>query len=183
MKYNWQVVLASNFLRQDKIVVHATESVFGIAASVYSAKAIADIKSIKARGSRQHLLVIVANLEQACSLICLDVPYREQVMDSWPGHTSWVLPASEMAPRWLLDESGFIGVRMTAHSQASKLCCRAGPLVSTSANTKGNPPALMLRQARKYFGRGIDYYLPGELGLDTQPSRIQNGVTGKIIRA
>ena len=182
MKYSWKVSYASRILRQDKLIVHATESVFGIAASVYSLKAITEVKRVKARGSQKNFLLIVANLEQALNLVRIDVPYREQIIESWPGHSTWILPAAELAPPWLLDDNGCLGVRMTSHSQASELCQRSGPLVSTSANISGNLPAVSLTQARKYFGKGIDYYLPGKLGANPRPSRIQNGVTGKLIR-
>ncbi len=182
MVYKWQVAYASRILMQDKLIVHATESVFGIAASAYSSMASIEIRRIKARGLQKNFLVIVANLEQAKSIVSIDVPYYEQIIDSWPGHATWILPAGELAPPWLLDDNGFIGVRMTGHPQASELCERSGPLISTSANTSGNPPAISLRQARKYFGKGIDYYLPGERGVNPRPSRIQNGVTGELIR-
>ena len=182
MKYSWKVSNASRILRRDKLIVHATESVFGIAASAYSLSAITEIKRVKARGSQKNFLVIVANLEQVLNLVRIDVPYRKQIIDSWPGHSTWILPDTKLAPPWLLDDNGFIGVRMTSHSQASELCQRSGPLVSTSANTSGNLPALSLTQARKYFGKVIDYYLPGELGINLRPSKIQNGVTGKLIR-
>jgi len=182
MKYSWKVSYASRILSEDKLIVHATESVFGIAASAYSLKASIELKRVKARELQKNFLVIVANLEQALRLIRIDVPYREQIIDSWPGHSTWILPAAESAPPWLLDDNGFVGVRMTGHSQAAQLCRRSGPLVSTSANTSGNLPAVSLAQARKYFGKGIDYYLPGELGVNSRPSRIQNGVTGKLIR-
>jgi len=182
MKYNWHTTLASNVLKEDKLVVHATESVFGIGASIYSFNALSTIKSIKERNDAGNFLVIVANLEQACRLISLNVPYRKQIVSSWPGHTSWILPALDSAPHWLIDDEGFIGVRMTSHSQAVELCKRAGPLISTSANTKGKSPALNLRIARNYLGKRIDYYVPGKLGGELSPSRIQNGLSGKLIR-
>jgi L-threonylcarbamoyladenylate synthase len=58
-----------------------------------------------------------------------------------------------------------------------------GPLVSTSANRSGHPPARTALEVRARLGREIDYVHVGPLGDSLAPTMIRDGATGKILRA
>jgi L-threonylcarbamoyladenylate synthase len=74
-----------------------------------------------------------------------------------------LLPPSARARRafapGLLGPRGRLGVRIPDHPVARALAARVGPVVSTSANRHGAPPAMSLRAARRAFGRAVGLYL------------------------
>ena len=182
MNYDWKLVLAANHLRRDGLIAHATESVIGLATSAYSEIGFNRLATLKARTLGKSFLVITANLRQVLEVADLEVPLQGAILDSWPGAVTWILPPSKRTPLWLVSEEGEVAIRMTGHKQASQLCELVGPLVSTSANIAGKTPAKTLNRARRYFGQEVDFYLPGELGEYTRPSKIIHGIDGKTIR-
>jgi L-threonylcarbamoyladenylate synthase len=179
---SWRVAKTARILREGGIVAHATEAVFGLAASVYSASACARVTQLKARGATKNYIVVAQNLAQLGALVLLETPLYTEILASWPGPNTWIFNALPSAPSWLVDADGRLAVRLTAHPQVCALCERAGPLISTSANPAGKAPARNLFQARRYFGNAIDSYLPGQLGGSTRPSTIRDGATGFTIR-
>ena len=58
-----------------------------------------------------------------------------------------------------------------------------GPLVSTSANPAGAPPARSPLQVRRYFGDRLELVLAGALGASRRPTSIRDGRSGRLLRA
>ena len=180
---DWQTRAAAAVLARGGVVAHATEAVFGLAASAFDGRACAKVAHLKQRPSHKSFIVLAADVAQLIPLICLELPLNRSILESWPGPHTWVLPACRSAPPWLPDHSGRIAIRVTAHVQAAALCGRAGPLISTSANPPGRKPALTAFMARAYFGDRIDRYLAGPTGLQDRPTTIRDGVSGRLIRS
>ena len=181
MNYDWKLILAANHLRRGHLVAHATESVVGLGTSVYSAAGFDKLMTVKSRMEAKKFLVIAANLSQVQEVADIEVPLQAEILESWPGAVTWVLPLCSQAPTWLASEEGEVAIRMTGHKQATQLCELSGP-VSTSANRAGKVPAKTLHRARTYFGQEVDFYLPGKLGGSVRPSKIIHGINGNTIR-
>jgi L-threonylcarbamoyladenylate synthase len=96
---------------------------------------------------------------------------------------TWLVPATQSVPYWITGEHHSIAVRLTAHPVAAALCEAAdSPLVSTSANIAGSPPARNTFVLRRRFGPLVDYVVPGRCGPATGPSEIRDLASGKVIR-
>jgi L-threonylcarbamoyladenylate synthase len=107
----------------------------------------------------------------------------QQRLDStWPGPVTWLLPARRDTPRWLRGQHASIAVRVTAHPLAAALCrAFGGPIVSTSANASGRPPARTGVQARLRCP-AADVFVAGATGGLARPSSIRDAVTGAELR-
>ena len=96
---------------------------------------------------------------------------------------TWVVPAAADVPVWIRGKHASIAVRLTAHPVARALCLAAdSPLVSTSANESGRPPARNAFILRRLFGDRVDFIVPGENGGATGASEIRDLQTGKVFR-
>jgi L-threonylcarbamoyladenylate synthase len=94
-----------------------------------------------------------------------------------------LLPCRPETPVWLRGSHPTLAVRVTGHPLAAAICdAFGGPVVSTSANTSGRPPALTAIQARLRCP-GIDLYIAGPTGGRRQPSEIRDARTHAIVRA
>lgn len=173
---------AGQILAAGGVVVHATEGVFGIAASAFDQKACQRVAHIKGRPSQQKFIVIGADFAQLAQFVHFETDFREDIFASWPGPNTWVLPARKAAPWWLLSDNDTLAVRIPGHAQARRLCSRAGPLTSTSANRHGHKPANSLFNARRGLKNTVDFYLPGRLGGNPGPSTIRDGLSGEVFR-
>ena len=180
---DWRTDAAARVLLRGGVVAHATEAVFGLAASAYNRVACRRIARLKRRSARKRFIVVGADLAQIQRFVSLETPLMREILESWPGPHTWILPGRRMAPRWLKNSRGQIAVRVTAHWQMAVLCGRAGPVVSTSANPMGRKPARTVLAARRYFGKKIECYLGGQVGSNVGPTAIRDGSTGTIIRA
>ena len=165
-------------------MAYPTEAVYGLGCLPFEPAAIARLLGIKNRAAGKGLILIAAELQQLASLIRLpDGPLRQQILDSWPGPSTWLLPTTAAIPDWLTGGRPTLAVRVTAHPMAAELCRRCdSPLVSTSANRAGRPPLTSALAVRRQLGSDVDYILAGPLGGQRRPTEIRDGVTGEVLR-
>jgi len=123
-------------------------------------------------------------------LATLEASRKREVIASWPGHVTWLIPA--LAPETnafeiselVSGDSERIALRVPSHAQMRRVINLAGvPIISTSANPSGALPARSALRVRQYFGNALDMLLPGALGGATGASEIRDAVTGKVLRA
>ena len=108
---------------------------------------------------------------------------RDEILASWPGPVTWVLPARPETPALLTGGRNTLAVRITGHAVSRALCLQAGtPLISTSANRAGHPPLLSARAVRLALGGEVDYVMVGPLGGLEKPTAIRDGLTGAYLR-
>jgi len=183
----WQVARAAAALRAGGLVLHALEGVWGLACDPFDVEAVARLLALKRRAVGKGLIVIGADAQAfAPELDQLSEAARAQVLDSWPGPETWLV-ANVQFPYWVTGGRPEVAIRVPGHRQARLLAAHfGGPLISTSANIAGQPPALNVWQARRRFPRGRfptarDHVLSGQPVAPGRPSRIRT-LTGTTIR-
>lgn len=177
-----QVTQAAARLRESGVILHATEGVWGLACDAFDEAAVARLLSLKQRPVSKGLIVIGASeVEFGPELAALGSSERSAVLESWPGAVTWLVPNKQF-PRWITGGRTTVAVRVPGHPQARALCAEfGGPLVSTSANPGGRPPALTALTARGYFPRQVDYLLPGDVIRPGISSSIRD-LSGAVLR-
>lgn len=171
-------------LNSGGIIAYPTESIMGIGCDPFNQDAVTSLLQLKQRSWKKGLILIAANYNQLLPLIQPLTPILEQrVFATWPGAVTWLLPAKPNIPLYLRGQSTKLAVRVTAHTEAAALCQYwGGPLVSTSANIAGRPPAKTAVKLRHNFRNKIDYILPGKIGGNSRPSEIRDAITNNILR-
>ena len=180
----WQLRQAAAAIHRGGVIAYPTEAVFGLGCDPLNPIAVQRLLDIKHRPMHKGLILIASRLEQLQAFIApLDRTNLALLQESWPGPTTWLLPARADTPRWLRGEHSSIAVRVTAHPLASALCDVTGhALVSTSANPAGMPPARHSLRVRKYFPKQLDAILTGNVDLQSGPTCIRDLTTKKLIR-
>ena len=175
---------AVHCLNKGFVIAHATEAIFGLAARALDYEACKRVWKIKNRPFRKKFIVIFSSIEEVRKYSIIDSVNEQKILETWPGHTTWVLKSRESCPFWLKDENGTLAVRVTKHRQMLSLIFSCGPLISTSANLSGCPPSENYKQAVKDLGKEslVSYVLPGETCGKTKPSIVYDGLTNKILR-
>ena len=124
------------------VIAYPTESCYGLGCDPRNNRAIRDLLGIKQRHWNKGLIIIAASVEQLDRYIDREQLNMNKVLQSWPGPTTWLLPASRDCPNWLSGEHDTLAVRVSAHPLVRRLCdILDGAIVSTSANTSGQRPA------------------------------------------
>jgi L-threonylcarbamoyladenylate synthase len=168
------------------LLAYPTEAVFGIGCDPNNHDAVSSICNLKGRSVENGVIVIASSFEQIVNYLDLSkISSRilSNVRATWPGHNTWLLPANETVPEWIRGRHEKIAIRVTAHIPAADLCeIVNGPIVSTSANPHGLPPAKSVDKIAKYFASKIDICVNAPTGQQLCPSRIYDALTGEVVR-
>lgn len=173
---------AGRIVRAGGVVAYPTEGVFGFGCRPDDVAAVLRILEIKDRNPLRGLLLIAADLEQLDGWIDLPATVPD-LTSSASNPITWLVPASDVVPTWIRGEHDSVGIRITAHPVAAALCRVAGmPIVSTSANVAGRPPARNAIVLRRQFRQLVDCIVPGHCGPARGPSEIRELATGRLLR-
>ena len=172
-----------NYLGAGKIIAYPTESIYGIGCDPYNYDAVKKIYKIKNRPKNKPMILIASDMKQIENLIDYNA-INQPVIESWPGHTTWLLPASNACPQWLYEkDSKKIAIRVSAHTTVVSICNNfKKPIISTSANKSKDDPITKIEKIKDIFNNEIDFIVEGDLGNEPDPSVIRDLETGKMIR-
>lgn len=179
------IMQAIAILNGSGVVAYPTEAVWGLGCNPFSETAVERILSMKRRRRGMGLILIAADIEQLYPFLS-GLSARQFVVleESWPGPQTWLVPNNHVAPPWITGGHDTLALRVTDHPVAAGLCrAFGGPLVSTSANPHGLPPAKSLLKVNLYFRTDLDFLVPGLLGKRANPTPIKHLITGEDVRS
>lgn len=179
----FQLREAARAIQGGAVVAYPTEAVYGLGCDPLNRTAVQRLLAIKGRSMRKGLILIAADFNQLRPYLApLSDDQLQRVQADWPGPITWVLPAAPALPAWLNGGRDTVAVRVTAHPLAAALCRAADmPLVSTSANIAGSPPARSALQVRLHCA-GVDQVIAGRTGGRARPTEIRDLRTGQQLR-
>lgn len=140
------------------IGVIPTDTVYGVVARAADRTAVARLYDLKHR-ERKPGTLIAADIDQLVSL-GIKRRYLKAVEQFWPGAVSVVIPVGPEL-EYLHQGMGSLAVRIPDHQPLRQLLLMTGPLLTSSANQPGEPPATTAAEARNYFGTAVDFYDDG----------------------
>ena len=165
-----------------KVLAYPTEGVWGLGCLPDHPDAVRRLLNLKRRDPDKGLILIAARCEDLQPYI-QPLDEEQQAKLESPGEpVTWLVPAVESASALLRGTHATQAVRITRHSLCRTLCLEVGPLVSTSANPEGAPPAKTSEEVEEMFGSTIDGIVEGPLGGASGPSEIRDLLTGQVIR-
>lgn len=177
---------ATDRLQQGGVIAYPTEAVWGLGCDPFNERAVHRLLAIKQRPIEKGLILIAAELDQLRP--CLDfaaLPTERlgEVLASWPGPHTWVMPVSGQAPAWITGTHTRLAVRVSAHPTVVALCrAFGGPLVSTSANLSGQPASLRREDLDPVLLARLDGVTEGETGGLPRATPIRDALSGQQLR-
>lgn len=174
-------------LQQGKVIIHPTESIFGLGCDPDNEKAISNLLDIKNRSWKKGLILIAANYGQLLKYVDdnrLNTQQRSCICSIYTTPTTWLVPAHINTPYWLTGRFSFLAIRIVRFNPIRRLCLAFGkPLVSTSANISGSPPARTILEIYDQLGKyNLCVMQEHILGGFLNPSRIRNIINGELVR-
>lgn len=178
-----RIARAAGILRGGGVIAYPNESVYGLGCLPRNKPAVERILALKGRRQSLGVILIAADWAQFDGWVreLTALPRGRELLES--RGVTWIVGAAPEAPGWITGARDTIAVRRSLHPLASALSRAAdSPLVSTSCNPHGRPPARNAKSARNYFGSGVDWILEGECGPLKRPTEIRDAVTGEVLR-
>lgn len=184
---------AAQLLRAGRLVAFPTETVYGLGANALDADAVARIYAVKRRPPTSPIIVHVASIEMAQSLVAAWPENADRLARKfWPGPLTMVLPTAHVGadasvrpaerssaalssahtiPLIVTAGLATVGLRMPAHPVALALIRAAGvPLAAPSANRFTQLSPTTAEHVRQSLGGDVDYILDGgpcQVGIES----------------
>jgi L-threonylcarbamoyladenylate synthase len=165
---------AADLVLRGGVIGYPTETVYGIGGDPTDTGVIRRIHRLKGRSELKSFLLLVGSGTELSPYV-EDIPEPAlRLMEAfWPGPVTLIFRASERLPAALTGPDKRIGFRISPDPVcAALLRALAMPLISTSANPAGKPPALSARETLGYFPGGLDAVIDGGDRPEGMPSTI-----------
>lgn len=203
-----EILQAKNLLLAGDVVGIPTETVYGLAASIYSEAGLQRIFSLKERPFFDPLIVHVSNLEQVkeCSKYWCEA-CEVLTKKFWPGPLTLILPKSTQIKDIITSGLDTVGIRMPKHPKTLELIESLGhPIAAPSANKFKKTSPTTAEHVRSEFSKTfvidggacevgiestiiqlknktIEILRPGMItGQDLEDALNENGVTGYQVK-
>jgi L-threonylcarbamoyladenylate synthase len=166
------IALASGAVKNGRLVVLPTDTVYGLGADAFDSAAVAALLSAKGRGRDMPVPVLVGSWHTIDGLaLTVSQATRDLIRAFWPGALSLVIRQAPSLQWDLGDARGTVMLRMPLHPVAIELLREVGPMAVSSANVSGHPPAVDADDAHSQLGDLVEVY------LDAGPSAQQAAST------
>ncbi|MFC3068561.1 L-threonylcarbamoyladenylate synthase [Phenylobacterium soli] len=160
-------------LREGRLVILPTETVYGLAADASNPQAVAAVYEAKGRPSFNPLIAHVADAAAARRIANFDPRAEALAARFWPGPLTLVMPVLDTAAVCDLARAGLdtVAVRAPAHPLTHALLSNfGGPVVAPSANRSGRPSPTTCADAAEETGDSAAVALDGgacAIGLES----------------
>jgi L-threonylcarbamoyladenylate synthase len=179
------IAAAISAVKDGRLVVLPTDTVYGIGADAFDNTAIAALLAAKGRGRDMPVPVLVGSWHTIEGLV-YTVPNaaRELIRAFWPGALSLVVQQAPSLQWDLGDAAGTVMLRMPLHPVAIEVLREVGPMAVSSANISGQPAAVTVDDARNQLGDLVEVYLDAGPSAEQAASTIVDltGASPRILR-
>lgn len=166
----------ANEIKNNKVVIFPTETVYGIGANGLDEEAIKKLFVAKKRPENKPINLLISNINMienvAKDLTPLDYAL---IKEFFPGPLTLILKKKNNVPNILTANGDTVGVRMPANEIALKLIEYANiPIATSSSNISGNETGINIDNIFDDFNGRVDYI------IDDGPSKL--GVASTIVK-
>ena len=150
----------SKFLKEGKISVMPTDTLYGICTSAFSKKSVRKIYQIKGRDDHKPFIILISSILDLKKFgIKLTKDQKSFLDNVWPNSVSVILPVPQKRFEYLHRGTKSLAFRLPKKKSLELFIKKTGPLVAPSANPQGLTPATTITEAKEYFGEKIDLYV------------------------
>ena len=173
-----------NWLKAGKVLVHPTESIWGLGCDALNESAIDLIFKLKQRPLNKSLIVLAESYFSIKKFVTSLNPDQEKLLnEKWPGPYTFLFTYNKNLPSHLMNETGKIAIRVSNHLPLKYLLkAYKGFMISTSANFSGQSNINCSNKILETFANDDIAYYDESLGDQSKPSQIIDLETGIIIR-
>lgn len=147
-----------------------TDTIYGLSCLAQSSNAINRIRRLKGLPGAWPFICLISEVRQAVEL-GVEPDKLSPAAAHWPAPLTAIVKPKTTTPKYLLHQNGTIALRVPSLAPLRELIAAAGPVVSTSANPHGRAPAACVKEAVRYFGENLDFYVDGGV-INGRPSTI-----------
>jgi L-threonylcarbamoyladenylate synthase len=173
-------------LRAGELVAIPTETVYGLAADAFNARACRKIFTVKGRPASDPLIIHLASASELARVARPNAAALLLAKKFWPGPLTLILPKLAAVPAVVSAGRPSVAVRVPAHPLFRRLLRLTGrPLAAPSANPFGYVSPTTAEHVRQSLGRKIGHILdggPARVGLESTIVDLRNPLRPRWLR-
>ena len=159
-------------LKNGKLIVFPTETVYGIGANSLNTEAVSKIFKAKGRASDNPLIVHISSLDMLNDIVYETGDIENKLIEAfWPGPLTIIMKKKEIIPENVSGGLNTIGIRMPDNKIARKLIEYANvPIAAPSANKSGKPSGTLIEDIIGELNGKVDYIIDAgntDIGLES----------------
>lgn len=177
------LLAAAEAVLRGGVIAFPTDTLYGLGCSLFDVSAVEMVARLKRRAPTLAVISLIPDPEQAYGLAQHVNSAAERLMRRfWPGPLSLIFLAAPIVPARVRGAGGTVALRCPRDTLCERLLDHiGGPVVSSSANLSGQPPAESAEEVVRIFGNQLDLVLDGGARRGGQPSTLVD-VTGVVPR-
>jgi L-threonylcarbamoyladenylate synthase len=163
---------AAFYLNKGAVVAIPTETVYGLAASIYDENALKKIFEIKQRPFFNPLIVHIDSID-SLRKVAINIPEQAFLLAQhfWPGPLTMIFEKNNTLSNIVTADKKTVAVRIPNHPIALELIKEVGiPLAAPSANPFGSISPTSAKHVENYFKNQLEVILDGgisEKGIES----------------
>lgn len=162
-----------SLLHQGGLAAFPTDTVYGVGALAFDAKAVESIYTAKMRPVEKAIPILIGKAEDLEIVTSSLPPLAEKLASRfWPGPLTLVVPMNPALPN-IVSATKTVGVRVPNHPVARALLVEAGPMAVTSANLSG--------QSNPRTAQDVWRQLNGRIPLILDGGEAPGGVSSTVV--
>ncbi len=154
---------AADKLRTDGVIIHPTETVYGLACLYSSEEAIKKCLAIKGRSKSQPFSLMVNSVEKMLEISGVNSFWLESVLKKlFPAPITVLIRREKKISPNFWNQFPYLGFRFPDHQLSLKLMSFVNsPIITTSANFTGQPPPSDVEEISEKVKEAVDIILDG----------------------
>lgn len=175
--------LAVEALKEGKIILYPTDTIWGIGCDATNENACAQILELKQRPSTKSFIVLVDSIQMLEKYVPEFNEVCYDLIDCAVKPLTIIYPSAKGLAKSVLADDGTVGIRITNDPICLKLIrSLKKPIVSTSANVSGAPSPTNFENISDTIKKGVDAIVEERLKEDmSTPSQIiKIGLDGSL---
>ena len=172
-----QIKEAAKALREGKLVIFPTETVYGIGTNALLGSSVEKIFIAKQRAQDNPLIVHISSFEELDNIVEEPNEIEKKLMNAFcPGPFTIILKAKSKISKVVTAGLNTVGVRMPSNNIARELIKRSGvPIAAPSANLSGRPSGTDIDDIIEELDGKVEYIIDGgkvPIGLESTVVRV-----------
>ena len=172
---------AASFIRDGKLVIFPTETVYGIGANALSQTSVDAIFKAKGRANDNPLIAHVSDFEMISRITKTPNEIEKKLMDAFmPGPFTLILPKKDIIPNNVSANLDTVGVRMPDNKIAHDLIKYANvPIAAPSANISSRPSGTNIEDIKDEFNGKVAAMIDGgdtKIGIESTVVKVINNI-------
>lgn len=168
-------------IKQGKLVLFPTETVYGIGANALNEEAVKKIYIAKGRASDNPLIAHISHIEMLEQLVEEVGKVEKTLIENfWPGPLTIIFKKKKIVPDIITGGLDTVAIRMPSNQIARKLIEYSNcPIAAPSANISGKPSGTLVEDIIEELDGKVEYIIDSgkvDIGIESTVIRVQDGV-------